>query len=774
MVKQENITGVLRLRVGSLALCAGLSVLSFGGLSGCADSQTNSDRKSSVTVAEGDFYVETQDEFSDALSNVAPGGTIILADGEWDDFEILFKGEGDVDNPITLKAETTGEVVLTGQSNLRLSGEYLVVEGLVFKDGYTPTSSVIEFRSSKSSLANNSTVREVVIDGFSNPERFETDSWVLMYGKGNRFENNHLSGKGNQGVTMAVRLNTEASQENAHIIANNYFGPRPILGSNGGETLRVGTSHYSLSDSLTVIENNVFDRTDGELEIISVKSGKNELRGNTFLAARGTLTMRHGNNNIIENNVFLGDSAQHTGGIRVINAGHQVRNNYMEALTGIRFGGAFTVMNGVPNSPINRYHQVKDAVIENNSILGSDRIQMGAGSDSERSAVPQDTVFSGNLISRDVSGEIFQVYDDMSGIDFSDNIVAGDGDPVFEAGFENIGSGLTRASNGLLYPASGVDAGVSRDLSVTSLDDVGVSWYPKSAPRVEFGSGKTISVSKDEGALFDAVSSAEDGDVLVLTSGEHTVRKTLTLDKVLTFKGAGDVTLAFERTALFQIENGGSVRVENLTITGAEAPDITGNAVIRTSPYSMTENYRVEIEDSVIKDLDVNRFFDVIRGAKSTMADYITVKNSRVENISGTVFNFDDEIDDFGRYNAEYVTVLNSQFKDIQGPLASLYRGGRDESTFGPHFELRDSSFDNVGKGSRNTRKASLVLHGVQDTDIVGNTFEKSARFKIDHTVGDPQTDISGNNFSKTAAPIVKEITSGLAPTARISDNQGL
>ena len=292
--------------------------------------------------------------------------------------------------PITLKAETKGQVVLTGQSNLRLAGEYLIVEGLVFKNGFTPTSAVIEFRSSKSKLANNSTVREVVIDGFSNPERFETDSWVLMYGKGNRFENNHLSGKGNQGVTMAVRLNTEASQKNAHVIANNYFGPRPILGSNGGETLRVGTSHYSLSDSLTVVENNVFDRTDGELEIISVKSGKNELRGNTFLAARGTLTMRHGNNNIIENNVFLGDSAQHTGGIRVINAGHKVRNNYMEALTGIRFGGAFTVMNGVPNSPINRYHQVKDAVIENNSILGSDRIQMGAGSDSERSAVPDD------------------------------------------------------------------------------------------------------------------------------------------------------------------------------------------------------------------------------------------------------------------------------------------------------------------------------------------------------------------------------------------------
>ena len=283
-------------------------------------------------------------------------------------------------------------------------------------------------------------------------------------------------------------------------------------------------------------------------------------------------------------------------------------------------------------------------------------------------------------------------------------------------------------------------------------------------------------MANDEGALFHAVASAGDGDILVLNSGEHTLRNTLTLDKVLTFKGrgVGDVNLAFERTALFQIENGGSVRLENLTITGAEAPDITGNAVIRTSPYSMTENYRVEIDDCVIKDLDVNRFFDVIRGAKSTMADYITIKDSRIENISGTVFNLDDEIDDFGRYNAEYVTVLGSEFKDIQGPLASLYRGGRDESTFGPHFEMRDSVFENVGKGSRNTLKTSLFLHGVQDTDIVGNTFKKSAKFKIDHTVGDPQTDISGNNFAGTTAPIVKEITSGLEPTARISGNQGL
>ena len=742
-----------------------LALMVSTGLSACATL--------SPAIA-ADVLVEDQRAFERAVKSAEPGDAIILAKGEWEDFEILFTGDGEADRPITLRAETKGQVILTGQSNLRLAGQHLVVEGLVFRDGFTPTKSVIEFRRTKGDYAYNSVVRETVIDGFTNPERYETDFWVLMYGKNNRFEHNHLEGKTNQGVTMAVRLDSEESRENGHVIAHNYFGPRPILGSNGGETLRIGTSHYSLSDSRTIVENNVFDRTNGELEIISVKSGRNELRGNTFLAARGTLTLRHGNNNIIEDNVFLGQGAEHTGGIRVINAGQIVRNNYMEGLTGTRFGGAFTIMNGVPDSPINRYHQVKDAVIEHNSILKSDRIQMGAGSDDERSAVPVDTSFSNNLIARDEEGPIFQVYDDMSGITFEDNLVATPGDPVFETGFTQSTVALTRASNGLLYPNQGVGAGVSRDLKVTSLEEVGVDWHPKPSALRVFGTGQVISVPNEDGGLSEAVEAAGAGDTLVIEPGAHTVRRIITLDKPVTISGGHEASLSFERSTLFQINDGGSLRLAGLEITGSDAPDMVGNSVIRTSPYSMIENYQVEIEDVVIRDLDVNRFFDVIRGAKNTMADRIAMKNVTVENVSGTVFNFDDEIDDFGRYNAEYITVINSSFKDIQGPLATLYRGGRDESTFGPHFKLRGSVLENVGKGSRNTLDASLWLHGVQDTDIVDNDFISSAPFLVEHTVGDPQTDIADNRFNQTAAPILREITSGLAPTVRLSNNSGL
>jgi poly(beta-D-mannuronate) lyase len=126
--------------------------------------------------------------------------------------------------------------------------------------------------------------------------------------------------------------------------------------------------------------------------------------------------LRHGNDNLVENNVFLGNRVDHTGGIRVINKRQTVRNNYLHGLTGHRFGGAFVIMNGVPNSPINRYHRVENAIIENNSIIESDHIELAAGSDEERSAPPVTTAFRNNLIYNEDGRNVIAVHDDVSGI----------------------------------------------------------------------------------------------------------------------------------------------------------------------------------------------------------------------------------------------------------------------------------------------------------------------------------------------------------------------
>ena len=142
--------------------------------------------------------------------------------------------------------------------------------------------------------------------------------------------------------------------------------------------------------------------------------------------------------------------------------------------------------------------------------------------------------------------------------------------------------------------------------------------------------------------------------------------------------------------------------------------------------------------------------------------------------MSGAILKLDTENDDYGIYNAEYLTIENSSFKDVEGAVVDYYRGGRDESTFGPHFNMTDSSLTNVGHGPRNKSKASVHLHGVQVTNISKNTFNDSTPFLVTHTVSEPKTKIFNNKFVKTAAPRVVELNSGLPPTAMIDDNEGL
>ena len=50
-------------------------------------------------------------------------------------------------------------------------------------------------------------------------------------------------------LARAKKLKAGDPLDNRHRIDHNYYGPRPPLGSNGGETIRIGTSDESLSAS---------------------------------------------------------------------------------------------------------------------------------------------------------------------------------------------------------------------------------------------------------------------------------------------------------------------------------------------------------------------------------------------------------------------------------------------------------------------------------------------------------------------------------------------
>ena len=711
------------------------------------------------------YLVRDQSEYGRAFEQIEAGDTIVLANGEWRDFELVVTGEGREGEPITVRAEQAGEVFLTGQSSLRIGGDYIVVSGLVFRDGYSPRGEVISFRRNADDLANNSRVTEVVIDHFSQPDRFESDYWVGIYGRNNRFDHNHMVGKTNQGVTLAVRLDSEESRDNHHRIDHNYFGPRPVLGSNGGETLRVGTSHYSMFASNTLVENNVFDRCNGEVEIISSKSGGNIFRGNLFLRSSGSLTLRHGDDSLIERNIFLGYGEDYTGGIRVINRNQTVRGNYMEGLRGTGFSSALTVMNGVPNSPVNRYVQVDNALIEHNTVVDSGRVTLGAGADEERSAPPVNSAMRANIFGGVDGASLISVDADISGISFADNILLGGPSETQIEGLETRAIAMVRAENGLLYPDddSLQNLGAPRDLEPITLDQVGVAWYDKPGSDGPFGHGSVIEVSPGEDTLVDAIAQAGPGDTLLLAPGDYIVNRTLAIDKALTIRGApaeqdARATLRFTRTALFELREGANLQLKRLVIDGELAPDSVGNSVIRTTSYPIQSNMEIELDDVSVRELVVNRSFNVLTLGKSTFAQRVSIRNSSFSNITGSVVSAAAETDDYGRYNVEYLDIIDSSFANVSGPVANIYRGGRDESTFGPFVTIAGNAFADVGDAAAGDSASAVVLHGAQTTRIARNALSRSAPLRIIHTVGTPNTSVTDNSFTQTPAPVVEEL----------------
>ena len=693
-----------------------------------------------------EILVHTPAEYTAATGALQPGDTVVLANGEWRDFQIVFAGKGTSVLPIKLTAQIPGKVIINGQSNLRMAGEHLVVSNLVFRDGYSPTGEVLSFRLSRTQRARHSRITGIVVDHFNQPDRSRSDNWVAMYDSYNRFDHNQLVGKNNVGPTMVVVRDPVQGLDNRHRIDHNWFGPRPNLGSNGGETLRIGTSHDAGSDSNSLVENNWFEGCDGEVEVVSNKSGGNTYRGNVFKQSRGALVLRHGDGNLVENNVFFGDGKTNTGGIRVINRKQTIRNNYLEGLTGDGYSSALSIMYGVPDSPANRYVQVDQARIERNTFVDSKQLLIGAGKDDERSAAPINSDFAGNLIVGD--SDPVRVLGDLSGIAFSGNVQSPAASASLPGGVSSRELTMTRAATGLLVASNADGVGTDPALTYLPRTDVGVAWYPKDAAQTALDSGRHQRVLPGDDTLTQAVASAAAGDRLQLASGRYLVNQVLTLDRPLTLEGPahGQAQIAFSRPTLFQIDAGGALKLLRLQIDGSAAPDEVGNAVIRTTAGSNAANYTLIVEDSRIHGLTVNRGFDVIALGKGTLADHIALRRLVVEDVSGTVLSAHAETDDRGTYNAERIDIADSQFRRIGGAVVDLYRGGSDESTFGPVLTLTGSCFEQAG----NTGEASLRLHGVQRAILHDNQFIDSATLSARRTTGTPQLTATRNQFVDT------------------------
>ncbi|MBD0777262.1 DUF4957 domain-containing protein [Maribacter sp. ANRC-HE7] len=731
-----------------------------------------------------DVLVHNLAEFDKAVLEAEPGTEIVLANGVWKDVQIKFIGEGTKDKPITIKAETPGKVFIEGVSNLEIAGNYLVVKGLFFRNGYTPTGDVIAFRTSEEKVANYSRVTNCVILDYNQLQRDKDDLWVQFYGTHNTLDHCYIAGKTNGGPTVRVDLKGNQSIRNYHQIVNNHFGPRPRKGGARGETIQLGSSFTSMSPSNTTIANNLFEECNGEVEIISSKTNFNEIRNNVFYKSEGSVVTRHGNYAIIDGNYFIGDGVnKNFGGIRLVNTGHWVINNYFYNIIGENFRSPLAVMNGIPKSPLNRYNQVTDVVVAYNTYVDcKSPWQFGVGTNiAQADVLPKSEIRSARALRTEVANNIIYnkigdknviiEHDKADGVKFKNNIINNQGvdfgDTIrikateFELtkvgehiylpkltsefdiyqgfGFEKITKDLFENSRENKNSIGATVQGEYKDPNILDKTKYGADWYSNI---VEVKEPSIIEVTTTKGELEAKIAAAKAGDVISLIPGKYNVSKSIKINKTITIqsKENGKAEIVFtgtENTPVFELNPYGILHLKNVSLTGNGKQQAFSNL-----KENMSNHFGLTVSGC-----DINNFNYVLKAYKQTFAEEITFKNTTISDCENGI-ELSEEINDKGDYNVEYLTIDNCTFRNVNQNVIDYYRGGYDESTIGGNLLVTNSTFTNCGSKEKN---GILLNHrGIVNVNINKNTFTDNSVELVALLWGAKNNVASDNKFSNS------------------------
>jgi poly(beta-D-mannuronate) lyase len=171
-------------------------------------------------------------------------------------------------------------------------------------------------------------------------------------------------------ITVELGYLAEDATAN-HTITNNYFADIAAQEGTDNETIRIGSSEDQNKPARVVVRQNYFVRCNGENEIVSSKSSYNVFERNTFRQCDGALVLRHGHHATVAGNFFFGDGAENSGGIRVVDSHHVIKNNYLQDLKGTSWNAAFSILGGKKTSggTDNGYQAVDGITVVHNSIL---------------------------------------------------------------------------------------------------------------------------------------------------------------------------------------------------------------------------------------------------------------------------------------------------------------------------------------------------------------------------------------------------------------------
>ncbi len=720
---------------------------------------------STVQVWANTLSVSTTQELVRSGLQAKAGDTVVIKSGNYLNCNLIISAKGTARQPIIFMAQVPGSVHFTGNSYLHITGTYITVSGVVFKNGFAGKNHVWQFSHGKE-VANNSRITASSIQSFNNPLRLDENHWLTLSGKNNRVDHCNFTDKTNLGVLVAVLLDDDRSRINNHSIDSNYFGIRKPLGSNAGEMIRVGVSQHCTFYSNTVIKNNFFEYCDGETEIVSIKSCGNKVVGNVFKECQGAVVLRHGNDNTVEGNLFYGNDKEGTGGVRVINEGNWIVNNFMSHCKGQGFRSPLAIMAGVFNSPANRYLPVRDAVIANNTFLNCTPFSISEGKDAERSVDPKNVLLLNNLFYANTPGPLCYTVSTIDSVFAAGNVFSASltnpGVQGFTAGtismqkwdskgFPVIGaSGANNATKKILDSLNAIAStrGVrafSNSIGANNLNyfkallanasKLGNSWESKKLSDAKIATTnnatsattnpantsatnttKTITVSNAN--ELEAAISAGANTKIILKPGSYTFLEPIVIKGNVIISSNGAVVNFATSSAinnLFTLQQNAHLTIQNSSINASAVAARHFMAV--TSDGSGIHN-SISITASNIQGFTGAA---IVMAPKSSYLDKITIQNSVFENNKAALLSLKDEDDNKGYYNAERIVLTNNSFTNHTGQLATIYRGGNDESTMGPIFTFSNNKMLNC------TANGALIeLFGVQQSNVNNNVFTSS------------------------------------------------
>jgi poly(beta-D-mannuronate) lyase len=376
-------------------------------------------------------HVRTAAEFM-ALPALKAGDHVVVHDGKYADVEKDITGEGTAEQPIVVRAETMGGVAFAGQTYVGILGSHVTFAGFRF-DGETaeggPRRKGGTLRLGQGSRR--CRVTNCMIRGFNKSPLVDTQ-WLVVEGFENVVEYSSFEGKTSAGPTVVFTMSEGVATQSVprgHVFRFNYMGPRTNVGANGYEGIRVGLSGLQEYNAASTFEHNYFFRTiypeddNGEQEVVSNKSSGNTYRGNTFRQMKGELSLRHGDDCVVEGNYFFQEGTPRSAGVRVIGERHVVRGNYFEGVAGT----GILVYSGDrdwPASETSRGHEAgDDAKVVGNTFVHC-RTAIAVAGPSDKRRAPERVEVRNNIIqSQGPDAVAFRLDSDRQHLSLSGNLV---------------------------------------------------------------------------------------------------------------------------------------------------------------------------------------------------------------------------------------------------------------------------------------------------------------------------------------------------------------